>query len=164
MTWEEAAAEIEAVLELVRDKANWTPELFERVRIAPNTYYRCPDGVQRIVCVFNRIRLTLPEEQYAAWDGAYCGYLRPQDKDLVIVPYEKQKKEAREPRTKRQKEYMKRGNVAKNQPPSRMTTEELFVKLYGMNWSGNVAKNQSPPRMTTEEMFVKLYGMNWKEK
>lgn len=32
------------------------------------------------------------------------------------------------------KEYMKRGNVAKNQSPPRMATEELFVKLYGMNW------------------------------
>ena len=31
------------------------------------------------------------------------------------------------------KEYMKRGNVAKNQSPPRMATE-LFVKLYGMNW------------------------------
>ena len=40
----------------------------------------------------------------------------------------------REPRTKSQKEYMKRGNVAKNQSPPRMTTEEMFVKLYGMNW------------------------------
>lgn len=33
-------------------------------------------------CVFNRLRQRLTPEEYAAFDRAYCDYMRPQDREL----------------------------------------------------------------------------------
>lgn len=61
------------ILTLVRDKKNWTPELFER----------CKSSTLVGPCIFNQIRKVLTPEQYQAFDDAYCFYLRPDQKGVV---------------------------------------------------------------------------------
>ena len=61
------------ILTLVRDKKNWTSELFER----------CKNSILVGPCIFNQIRKVLTPEQYQAFDDAYCFYLRPEQKGVV---------------------------------------------------------------------------------
>lgn len=69
--WEDA----EEILALVKDEANWTPELFER----------CRNNALVSPCVHNKIRAVLPPEQYQRFDDAYCLSGRPEQKEIIIA-------------------------------------------------------------------------------
>lgn len=69
--WEDA----EEILALVKDEANWTPELFER----------CRNNTLVAPCIFNQIRAVLPPEQYQRFDDAYCLSGRPEQKEIIIA-------------------------------------------------------------------------------
>ena len=68
--WEDA----EEILALVKDEANWTPELFER----------CRNNTLVNPCIFNQVRAVLPPEQYQRFDDAYCLSGRPEQKEMII--------------------------------------------------------------------------------
>ena len=68
--WEDA----EQILALVKDEANWTPELFER----------CRNNTLVAPCIFNQIRAVLPPEQYQRFDDAYCLSGRPEQKEMIF--------------------------------------------------------------------------------
>ncbi|MBQ8814106.1 MAG: hypothetical protein IJZ85_06410 [Lachnospiraceae bacterium] len=73
MTAEEAHREAAELAEMAKDRSLWGPELFDRVAANPALS----------PCVFNRIRQALGPEEWKEFDHAYCGYKRPQDKELV---------------------------------------------------------------------------------
>lgn len=73
MTAAEAHREAAELAEMAKNRSLWGPELFDRVAA----------NLAITPCVFNRIRQQLGPEEWKAFDHAYCGYMRPQDKELV---------------------------------------------------------------------------------
>lgn len=69
--WEDA----KEILSLVKNEANWTPELFER----------CQTNTLVNPCIHNQIRTVLTPEQYQRFDDAYCLSKRPEQKEIVTA-------------------------------------------------------------------------------
>ena len=79
--WEDA----EQILALVKDEANWTPELFDR----------CRNNMLVGPCIFNQIRAVLSPEQYQRFDDAYCLSGRPEQEKLIDMIRRERREEQR---------------------------------------------------------------------
>lgn len=79
--------EYSELLQLAKDRNNWTSELFKRYQAA------C---IEMTPCIFNELRKIIPEDDYKAFDLTYCEYFRPEQKGVVKYLEELHRKEAAE--------------------------------------------------------------------
>lgn len=73
---------LNGILKDVKNRSNWTPEFFDRVRTAPyipEYYggYNQGDGRNYIGAVHSKIRRVLSAQEYEDFDEVYCDYVRP---------------------------------------------------------------------------------------